>query len=316
MNVLRDWQAFPSELRGGALCVGNFDGVHIGHARMLATARDEARRRAIPFTIMSFDPHPNVLLHPELVRAPLTTSVQRESLLAAFDPDALIVIPTTRAFLGMPAEDFLARVVRDALGVRIMVEGPTFTFGRGARGTMEMLRAESARFGFEVLQVATEQAMLADLTLVNVSSSLVRWLVERGRVADARRCLGRPYTLRGEVVRGKQRGRKIGFPTANLRCTQLLPAPGIYAGWATLPDARVPPAAISIGTNPTFDGIQTTVEAFLLDYTGDLYGQTIDIALTRWLRDMYAFGGVEPLVVQMRRDVDKVRETISTKEPA
>ncbi len=154
-----------------------------------------------------------------------------------------------------------------------------------------------------------------DLTLVNVSSSLIRWLVSQGRVADAARALGRPYTLRGTVVTGEKRGRTIGFPTANVESGQLLPAAGIYAGKMRVGE-RVYRAAISVGNNPTFQVKITTVEAFLLDFSGDLYGQTVDVSIERWVRDMTAFGGVDPLVAQMRRDVELTRRMVALKEQA
>jgi riboflavin kinase/FMN adenylyltransferase len=322
MNVLTDWREFPPHLRNGVLCIGNFDGVHRGHAEMLSTGRAEALRLGCSFTIMTFDPHPSVLLKPDVPRYPLTTPAQRLELLAAFAPDVIIVIPTDRAFLSMPAEAFLQEIVRGAeppgsggLGARLLVEGPTFTYGRGARGTVETLRQAGPALGFDTRIVPTRQQALSDLSLVNVSSSLIRWLVENGRVADAAQALGRPYTLRGEVVEGAKRGRTIGFPTANLDTPQLRPMAGIYAGTTTV-GGLTHRAAISVGTNPTFHGRHTTVEAFLLDFDGDLYGKRIDLAFHRWVREMFNFGGIPPLVAQMNRDVELTRRLIPLKEPA
>ena len=309
MQIISDFRSFPPDLRGGVLSVGNFDGVHVGHAKMLSTGRAEASRRGVPFTVMTFDPHPSVILRPSETRQPLTIPSQREELLAAFAPDVLIVVPTAREFLSMTAEDFLGQVVRDAIGATVMVEGPTFTFGRAAKGSVEMLRVRGGEFGIESIVVPTEQVALSDLTLVNVSSSLIRWLIQQGRVGDGFKCLGRPYTLRGEVVHGAQRGRGIGFPTANVATPQLLPGAGIFAGRARV-DGAFHPAAISVGTNPTFHGTLTTVEAYLLDFSGDLYGKTIDVEFHRWLREMLPFGGVEPLVRQMNLDVEATRRTI------
>jgi riboflavin kinase / FMN adenylyltransferase len=317
MEILSDFRSFPAALRGGVLCVGNFDGVHVGHAKMLSTGRAEATRRGPgggSFTVMTFDPHPSVILRPGEVRAPLTVASQREELLAAFSPDVLIVVPTTRDFLSITAEDFLGGVVREAIGATVMVEGPTFTFGRGAKGNTTMLKERGAEFGIEAIEVGTEQVALSDLTLVNVSSSLIRWLVSQGRVADAMKCLGRAYTLRGEVVHGAERGRTIGFPTANIATPQLLPGAGIYAGRAHV-NGEAHLAAISVGTNPTFHGTLTTVEAFFLDFSGDLYGKTVDLEFHRWLREMLPFGGVDPLVRQMKVDVEATRELIALKEP-
>jgi riboflavin kinase / FMN adenylyltransferase len=314
MQVLNDWKLFPQPLRGGVLCVGNFDGVHAGHAQMLAAGRASATARGKPFTIMTFEPHPSVFLKPGVPRFPLTTLEQRIELLGAFAPDVLLVVPTTPEFLALGAEDFLREIVRGAgtgLGATLLVEGPTFTYGQGARGTVETLQAHGSAHGFDTLIVPTREQALTDMTIINVSSSIIRWLIGQGRVADAARALGRPYTLRGVVVEGAKRGKMIDFPTANLRTPQLIPAPGIYAGTVTV-DGRIHGAAISVGDNPTFAGRTTTVEAHLLDFSADLYGQTIDLALHRWVREMLVFAGAGPLVAQMRRDVEWTRRVLAT----
>jgi riboflavin kinase / FMN adenylyltransferase len=318
MHMLSDWRLFPPQHRGGVLCVGNFDGVHRGHAKMLSTGRAEATARGKPFTIMTFDPHPHLLLKPEVPRFPLTTLEQRIALLEAFKPDVLLVVPTTREFLAMGAEGFLRDVVASTdtgIGATLLVEGRTFTYGQGAKGTVETLQGEKGgrAFGIETLIVPTQEATLTDFTVINVSSSVIRWLIEQGRVADAGRALGRPYTLRGEVVEGARRGRTIGFPTANLRTPQLAPAAGVYAGSATV-DGRTCGAAISVGTNPTFEGGRTTIEAHLLDFSGNLYGRTIEVALCRWVREMLVFAGVRPLTDQMRRDVEWTRRVLAAEK--
>jgi riboflavin kinase/FMN adenylyltransferase len=317
MKVLNDWQEFPQELRGGVLCVGNFDGVHMGHARMLSTGRVEASARGVPFTIMTFDPHPSLLLKPKVPRPPLTTMAQRQELLASFSPDVLLVVPTSWEFLSITADDFLHNIVTghpgSGMGATLMVEGSTFTYGRSAAGTVETLQKAGPALGFQTIVIPTQERSLTDLTLVKVSSSITRWLISHGRVADAARTLGRPYTVRGTVVEGAKRGRTIGFPTANLATTQLLPAPGVYAGHAVIGGERHR-AAISIGDNPTFEGAATTLEAFILDFDGDLYGTTLDLAFQHWVREMTAFSGVAPLVTQMQHDVAWTRKIIELAE--
>jgi riboflavin kinase/FMN adenylyltransferase len=318
MKVISDWQAFSGEWRGGVLCVGNFDGVHVGHRRMLETGRAEAARRGVAFTVMTFDPHPGVILRPGAGRLPLTTFEQRRELLERSGADVLLVVPPTREFLAMEAEAFLSEVVRGALGATVMVEGASFTFGRGAKGTVEMLKQRGRELGIEAVIVPTEQVALSDLTLVGVSSSLIRWLVEQGRVADTGKCLGRPYALRGEVVHGAQRGRTIGYPTANVATGQLLPGAGVYAGRA-LVEGKSYVAAISVGTNPTFHppaGTLPTVEAYLLDFAGDLYGKVIEVEFVRWVRETMAFGGVEALVKQIAADVAVTRNVMQQRESA
>jgi riboflavin kinase/FMN adenylyltransferase len=266
----------------------------------------------MPFTIFTFDPHPSVVLKPGIVRHPLTTWTQRRELLARFNPDVLLVMAPQPQFLSLTPEAFLKEIVRgesSGIGATVMVEGPTFNFGRGAKGNVETLRALGPALGFETIVVPTQEVTLTDLSRVNVSSSVIRWLIGEGRVADAGRALGRAYALQGMVVEGAKRGRAIGFPTANLKTTQLVPAAGVYAGQARV-DGRVFRAAISIGDNPTFAGSAHTVEAFLLDFSEDLYGKTIDVSFQRWVREMYAFGSAGALVRQMERDVEWTRHMV------
>ncbi len=245
----------------------------------------------------------------------MTTTSQRLELLEGIGADVLIVVPTTREFLSMAAEGFLGEVVRDVIGAKVMVEGGSFTFGRGAKGTVGMLLERGAEFGIEVVVVETAEVALTDLSWVRVSSSLIRWLVENGRVGDAEKCLGRAYTLRGEVVHGEKRGRTIGFPTANVATGQLLPGMGVgggvFAGWAVV-EGKKYLAAMSVGTNPTFHATPLpnalmTVEAYLLDFSGDLYGKVVELEFVRWVREMERFGGVEALVRAIGRDVENVR---------
>jgi riboflavin kinase / FMN adenylyltransferase len=315
MKVLNDWKTFPRELHGGVLCIGNFDGVHVGHARMLERGRDEARRRGTSFAIFTFEPHPSVVLKPGLVRHPLTTARQRESLLASFSPDVLLMVEPTPEFLSMTASAFLRDVVHGdgshGLGAKVLVEGPTFTFGRGAKGTVATLQQEGAALGFQTIVVPTQEQSLTDLTVVKVSSSVIRWLIGQGRVADAQRALGRPYTMEGRVVEGAKRGREIGFPTANIQTEQLVPAAGVYAGRARVEGSEYV-AAISIGDNPTFgSSAGTTVEAYLLDFEGNVYGKTMEVEFHKWVREMISFSGVGPLVAQMKEDVKWTRQVIS-----
>ncbi|MCL2646870.1 MAG: hypothetical protein FWD61_07665, partial [Phycisphaerales bacterium] len=264
MKIIHDWRAFPADLRGGVLCVGNFDGVHVGHAKMLSMGREEAAKRNASFTIMTFEPHPAVILRSGMMRAPLTTLEQRLELLGAFGADVVIAVPTTREFLAIQAEAFLQDVVGGVIGARVMVEGPTFTFGRGARGNVEMLLREGRGLGIEAIVVPTQEVVLSDLTVVNVSSSLTRWLIEHGRVRDAARCLGRAYSVRGEVMKGQQRGKALGFPTANVAIRQLSPAEGVYAGCVHVEGrgGGETKTGTSGGKNQPFPGKRKTVEAF------------------------------------------------------
>ena len=315
MDVIHDPTDFPPALRGCALCVGNFDGVHIGHARMLSSGRQTATLHRRPFVIMTFDPHPMTLLKPGLQRPSLMTLNQRLAVLQEFNPDALILIQTSAEFLDIGADTFMARTLHESLGARWLVEGENFTFGKGARGTVQTLRENESRFGWQTIVVPTAQAALSDQSLVSASSSLVRWLVGHGRMRDARTLLGRPYTLRGTVTHGDSRGRLLGFPTVNLQVDQLVPADGVYGGWAFI-GAAAHRAAISIGTNPTFQGSARRIEAFLLDFDQDIYDQAVDLGFEIFVRDQHTFAGPDALRQQIARDVNAILETLPPGGPA
>ncbi|MCA9296639.1 MAG: riboflavin biosynthesis protein RibF [Phycisphaerales bacterium] len=289
---------------GTAITIGNFDGVHRAHAELVRTAR-QAVGPTGRVVVMTFEPHPIAILRPDMAPERLSTTAERRRRLEAAGADAVIQVTTTRELLSMTAEAFLEDVLmRHAPDV--VVEGPDFHFGRGRSGTVETLRAFGADHGFETIVLEPVEVALSDQTIVTVSSSMVRWLLKYGRVGDAAVLLDGPFTLVGTVVKGDQRGRTIGFPTANLDpAGVMLPADGIYAGFAERSDGRRYPAAISVVTKPTFGQSPRTCEAHLLSYDGPLdeYGWTIRLEFHRWLRAQVTYGDVEALVAQLHRDV-------------
>lgn len=314
--------------------IGNFDGVHLGHQAILAEARrqrDHVRRDgsaglcksgALPasdeveLVVVTFEPHPMSVLRPRLAPPRLMSLEQKRRSLADEGVDRLIELAPTPDVLGLEAEAFYS-ILRDRACVGHLVEGRDFNFGRDRRGTLERLAEWCARDDIGLTRLAGESVALPDGSIVDVSSSVIRWLVAHGRVRDAGVLLGRPYALRGVVTKGDQRGRTIGFPTANLDTgEQLLPDAGVYAGACEIegiaPHDRRPlpesfSAAISVGHKPTFGGTQTTVEAYLLDFAGDLYGRTVELRFTDFLRDQSPFPNVDALVAQLQRDVDRIR---------
>jgi riboflavin kinase/FMN adenylyltransferase len=287
---------------GAVVTIGNFDGVHRGHQRILQCCRT----RGQPLIVVTFEPHPLTVLRPKSAAPRLTPAAMKLELLAALGTDVCVVLAPEPAVLSLSAEDFWA-LLRDQLRPRFLIEGPDFNFGRDRRGNVQKL-AEWAAGGpvaFELVEPLT--VALLDLSLVAVSSSLIRWLLSNGRVRDAAICLGRPYTLRGTVVKGFQRGRSIGVPTANLQCEgQLIPADGIYAGRCRV-GSRLYSAAVSIGNMPTFGEGPNQIEAHLLDFDGDLYGQTLDLELLDWLRDQLKFSGLPALKAGIEQDIVQTR---------
>lgn len=291
-----------------ALTIGNFDGVHIGHAALVAAAR-----RAVGSTgrvvALSFDPHPASVLRPGTAPPRLSTLERKRAWLIEAGADEVRLLTPARELLEQSPEAFIAALVDQFRPVAV-VEGPDFRFGSRRAGGIEALRAFGRAMEFEAIVVEGVEATLADQSRVVVSSTLVRWLVAQGRVGDAARCLGRPFELGGEVVRGEQRGRTIGYPTANLDHRDLLlPADGVYAGVGHLPDGSCRSAAISVGTKPMFSPIsglnERLCEVFIIDHDGalDEYGWPLRVTLDRWLREQMSFATLDGLLEQMRRDV-------------
>jgi riboflavin kinase/FMN adenylyltransferase len=305
VKLLRQVANLPSELRGGAVAIGNFDGVHRGHARIIGRLIERAHALGGPSVVFTFDPHPVRILRPAEAPPPLTWTDRKAALLAALGVDVVIAYPTDEELLQLSADDFFSRVVRDALDARAMVEGPNFFFGRGRAGTIDVLRQLTGRagVGLDVVEPLVEDAQI-------VSSSRVRGLIAAGHVGQARKLLTEPYRIRGMVVHGAGRGAKLGFGTANLNAIDtLLPAVGVYAGRGFV-NNTVLPAAINIGPNPTFGHADLKVEAHLLDWDGTpLYGQPLEIDFLARLRGVQKFSGIEELKQQLAHDVDAARQT-------
>lgn len=291
-----------------AITIGNFDGVHLGHRRLVSEARAAAGTNG-RVVVMSFDPHPASILRPAALPARLTSFEQRVDLLLAEGADEVIAIVPTPEFLAQEPEAFIATIVAEHRP-RHIVEGPDFRFGRGRAGSVEMLRELEERHGFTTRVIDPVSVPLDNCQLVIASSSMIRRLVGLGRMGDAAAILGRPYELAGTVERGDQRGRTIGTPTANIDTGEYqLPADGVYAGRARRGDGddRWYPAAVSVGTKPTFGRNPRSCEAHLIGYTGPLddYGWAIRLEISDWLRDQIRYDDIDLLVDQIRRDIEQ-----------
>lgn len=315
MKLLRTLADFPPELRGGAVAIGNFDGVHRGHARIVERLRRRAGEVGGPAIVFTFDPHPVRLLRPESAPPPLTWTDRKAELLAELGVDAMIAYPTDEALLRLSAEEFFRQIVVERLAARAMVEGPNFCFGRNRTGTIAVL-AELCRAAALGLEVVEPIVLAGDEGEAFVSSSRVRALVARGDVQTAGELLTRPYRIRGMVTHGAARGSRIGFPTANLEAIDtLLPALGVYAGRAETSSGAVSPssgavsrprlwpAAINIGPNPTFGEHAVKVEVHLIGFTGNLYGLPLEVDFLARLRDIRPFPSVDALKAQLAEDV-------------
>ena len=296
------------------MSVGNFDGVHLGHQRIFKTAREIAAARKAELVFVTFEPHPLTVLRPQAVPPRLTTPEMKQKLLEVEGANYLVILPPQKQVLDLTAEDFW-KILHERAAVSDLVEGASFRFGRGARGSVKLLAEWSAQTNLHPPElnlhvVESVQAPLLDLQLTPVSSSVIRFLLGHGRVRDAAICLGRPYVLSGSVQKGFSRGKALGVPTANLLCDgQLVPADGVYAGRCTLHNKQYP-AAVSIGTMPTFGDNPRQIEAHLIGFDGDLYGKTIGVELLDWMREQRAFAGVEPLKIQINRDIMETRAAV------
>jgi riboflavin kinase/FMN adenylyltransferase len=306
MKVLEGLDGLREVPKKSVLSIGNFDGIHLGHRRLLEIARElRVTGEADCTVIVTFEPHPLTVLRPALAPPRLTPPSLKTAFLETSGVDYLVVLPPTSEVLNTEAEDFW-KIIRDEVQPACMVEGRTFTFGKNRRGTMEKLAAWTAESAVMLRTLPSVSVPLLNLQVVEVSSSLIRWLLAYGRAGDAALCLGQPYVLEGEVVIGHQRGRTIGMPTANLRCEdQLVPADGVYAGRVTL-DGKSYATGVSIGTMPTFGENRRQIEAHLIGFDGDLYGRTIRLELLDWLREQQKFADVERLKLQLGRDMAEV----------
>ncbi|MEX2174745.1 MAG: bifunctional riboflavin kinase/FAD synthetase [Pirellulaceae bacterium] len=306
MRLLRTLDDLPADLLGGAVTIGNFDGVHRGHARIVERLLAKARAVGGPAIVFTFDPHPVRILRPQAAPPPLTWTDRKAQLLDELGVTAVVAYPTDEALLALSPQEFFDQIVRQKLRARAMVEGPNFFFGRQRAGNIQVLGrlCDAAGVALEIVQplvVGSEY----------VSSSRVRTAVGAGDVDLAKQLLTRPYRIRGMVTHGAGRGAKIGFPTANVAAIDtLLPGQGVYAARAIAP-AGSWPAAVNIGPSPTFGEEALKVEVHLIGFAGSLYGQPLEVDFLARLRSIQPFGSVEALQTQLADDIEAARLSAS-----
>jgi riboflavin kinase/FMN adenylyltransferase len=306
--VLR-WRGLDSTPSGWGRCVvtvGVFDGVHRGHQQIIGRAVQRARDTAQPAVVLTFDPHPSEVVRPGSHPAVLTPLRRKAELLDQLGVDVLCLLPFTAEFSRLDPGEFVHLVLVEHLHAAAVVVGENFRFGHRAAGDLATLRTLGRTFGF-----STEEVPLLRDDDVTLSSTFVRSSIDAGEVDRAAAALGRPHRIDGIVVRGAGRGKQLGYPTANVRSERhvAVPADGIYAGWAVLRGDRLK-AAISVGTNPTFEGKDRTVEAFILDFDEDIYGVELGVEFVERIRGMERFERVQDLVDQMGRDVEQARRIL------
>jgi riboflavin kinase/FMN adenylyltransferase len=305
MIVVRD-PLRPVDLpRGGVVTVGNFDGVHRAHQQMLREVVERARELDVPSVVVTFDPHPVKVLRPEAAPKMIQTLRQREEAIAACGIDALVIVPFTRDFSLTPAADFVKELLVKRLAAREIHVGGRFGFGRGKEGGVDLLSDVAAEAGVTVhalADVADEKGP--------ISSSRIRDALLQGDVVSARELLGRPYLMDGIIAKGDRMGRKIGFPTINLRSeNELFPRDGVYVGSVHIPSfERTFHCVTNIGRRPTvYEDYTTTIESYVLDFSSDVYGEPIRLSFLERLRDEQTFASMLELTAQIRKDVEASR---------
>lgn len=308
MIVIRDPRDLKDTLRGACITIGNFDGVHVGHQQLIARTREKARAHGLECVVLTFEPHPErVLVGPDT--PPFITLLdQKLELIGRQGVEVTVVMEFTRRLAALSPEDFVKTFLVDCLACRELVIGYDYAFGRGRKGNHALLAALGEQYGFGVERLGP---VMVDGAVV--SSTRIRDLVQAGKVWEAMPLLGRFYIVKGEVVPGRNRGGKLlGFPTANLRLSdELFPATGVYAVWAEI-EGKALPAVANIGYNPTFGNIALSVEAHLLDFSGDLYGRTLRIHFVQRLRSEQKFSGLDELRARIGQDIQLGRRILAS----
>lgn len=307
MKIYTDFDDIKHPFANPFVTIGNFDGVHLGHQILFSEVVNKAYVAHGTSVAITFAPHPLKVIRPDIGIKLISTCEQKRELIAMANIDALIIIPFTKDFAHMPAETFVDTILRQTIGVRELVVGYDYAFGKGRQGDIHFLREQGESKGFKVSVV---DPFYVDGVLA--SSTMVRKLVSEGRMRDVKKLLGRPYQLRGEVKVGKQRGGPLlGFPTANLHIAEddLCPRHGVYVT-QVIYDGKCYGGVLNIGYNPTFNGEQVSAETHIFDFNQDIYGKPIKINLLQYLRDEKKFSGPEELVSQITNDINEAKEIL------
>jgi riboflavin kinase/FMN adenylyltransferase len=306
LRIVHGWKGLSAADRGAAVALGNFDGVHLGHRQVIAGAVEAGRRLGAPVGVISFDPHPRRLFQPDEPAFRLMTTDQQARVLETMGVDRFYVLPFDFEMANFSDRDFALKVLHEGLGVRHVAVGFDISFGKGRTGSPELMTAYGEEMGFSV-SVAEAVGEGAE----KYSSTGVREALREGRPQDAAAILGQPFAIEGVVRRGKQLGRTLGFPTANVfMADYVAPRKGVYATRTRLSDGRVVPGVANIGNNPTTGEVETRLEVWLFGFDEDLYGQVIETSLIAFLRPEEKFDSIETMVEQIRVDEQRARDIL------
>lgn len=290
----------------GFVSIGNFDGVHLGHQAILSRLVELAEAEEVPSTVLTFEPHPVTILAPEFAPPRLTTLEMKSRLIRNLGVDHVIALPVTEDFLNLTAEEFFQEIIVKQFQAKGLVEGPNFFFGKNREGDPEKLAEFCEQEEMKLEIIRPEKS-----THGMISSTIIRQLITEGKMDEAASLLGRPYCIEGIVTEGEKRGRKLGFPTANLdKIPVLIPRDGVYAGYTEISGQRIA-VALNIGPNPTFHEQNQKIEAHLLNFSQDLYHSSLEISIVERIRSIYEFPSIDELVEQLKKDRDAVEKIIN-----
>ena len=323
MEIVRTIAGLKKAKKGCVLTIGNFDGVHIGHREILAAASQTAAERKTNLMVVTFEPHPLTVLHPQKTPAILTPLVLKKHLIAEFSVDCLLVLKTNTELLGLSPADFVEEFLVKGIQPGVVVEGENFKFGSGRTGSVYTLQKLGAEKGFEVSAIEAKEVKLSTGQTVKISSTLIREVLRSGRVADAATALGRPYRLTGKIIPGQGKGKQLGFPTANMESSrQIIPAEGVYAGFVEVADnfeklllaKEKIPAVFSIGRSETLgSGNPLAIEAHLLiENVGDLSGKWLAMNFMKRIREQIKFETESQLSGQIAKDCENAKRILGT----
>lgn len=304
LRVIEGWKGLPPEARGGAVALGNFDGVHRGHQRVIAQAAKAAGASGAPLGVISFEPHPRRIFQPEAPAFRLMKPEQQMRALEALGVERFHILPFDAEMADMTDREFAARVLHEGLGVSHVAVGFDISFGKDRTGSPESMRAYGQEMGFSV----SVAEALGEGDGEKFSSTAVRAALRDGRPQDAAAILGRPFAIEGPVRRGRQLGRKLGYPTANVALDDyVVPRLGVYATRTRLPDGREVAGVANLGQNPTVGVVEPRLEAWLFDFNEDIYDQVIETDLIAFLRPEETFASIEAMTAQILKDADQAR---------
>ena len=317
MRIFDSYKQVPSDLQGGVVALGNFDGVHLGHREVISEAKRVAKGLNVPASVLTFTPHPRRFFRPDDNYFELTPGEGKIRSIEDLGVDALFSIKFDEKLAGMDGPEFVAKILAEGLRTKYVVAGYDFVFGKGRQGNLALLKSSGQEFGFGVSVV--EAVSPDNKSLPAISSTAIRNHLRAGRLLSACQLLGRPWEIEGEVVKGDQRGREIGFPTANVNPGEYLnPALGVYACWVRVVRENGLdwlPGVVNVGKRPTFRGNSVTVEVHLFDFEEDLYGKTLRVILAKFIRPEIKFDGFDAIRAQIDKDSRVARSILLETTP-